>query len=103
MKMPHADFFAHKKRGNAMKSALILAALLLSTAGVEARGGGGHGMSGTGSSSSSHSVSGYTRSNGTYVAPHHSTNPNGTQLDNYGTRGNVNSYTGAVGTHGADH
>jgi hypothetical protein len=86
-----------------MKSTIILTALILSTVGVEAKGGGSHGMSGTGSSSSSHSVSGYTRSNGTYVAPHHSTNPNGTQLDNYGTRGNVNSYTGAVGTHGADH
>ena len=86
-----------------MKTMLCLTALLLSTIGAEARGGGGHGMSGTGSSRSSHSVSGYTRSNGTYVAPHHSTNPNGTQLDNYGTRGNVNSYTGATGTHGADH
>jgi hypothetical protein len=86
-----------------MKSMFVLITLMLSTAVAEARGGSGHGMSGTGSSSSSHSVSGYTRSNGTYVAPHHATNPNGTQLDNYGTRGNVNSYTGAVRTHGADH
>ncbi len=85
-----------------MRMAVIFVALLASTTMVSARGGG-HGMSGTGSSSHSHSVSGYTNSHGTYVAPHHSTNPNGTQLDNYSTRGNVNSYTGAVGTRGADH
>jgi hypothetical protein len=86
-----------------MRTILILSAVLLTTVGASARGGGGHGMSGTGSSSSSHSVAGYTNSHGTYVAPHHATNPNGTQLDNYGTRGNVNTYTGAVGTRGADH
>jgi hypothetical protein len=33
-------------------------------------------------------------SSGTYVA----TNPNSTQRDNYGATGNVNPYTGAVGT-----
>jgi hypothetical protein len=54
---------------------------------------------GTGSNPNSHPVQGYTRSNGTYVQPHQQTNPNGTQTDNYGTRGNVNPYTGAVGTH----
>jgi hypothetical protein len=86
-----------------MRTMLILSAVLLTTAGASARGGGGHGMSGTGSSSSSHSVSGYTNSHGTYVAPHHATNPNGTQLDNYGARGNVNTFTGAVGTRGVDH
>ena len=46
----------------------------------------------------SHYVHGYTRSNGTYVAPHYQTNPNGTKLDNWSTRGNVNPYTGKVGT-----
>jgi hypothetical protein len=53
---------------------------------------------GTGSNSSSHQVDGYTRNNGTYVAPHQQTNPNNTQMDNYGTRPNVNPYTGQVGT-----
>ncbi|BCA00028.1 hypothetical protein [Bradyrhizobium diazoefficiens] len=52
---------------------------------------------GTGSNPNSHSVSGYTRSNGTYVQPYVATNPNGTQRDNYGTSGNVNPYTGATG------
>ena len=59
-------------------------------------------LTGTGSNPNSHSVSGYTRNNGTYVAPHQQTNPNTTQRDNYGTRGNVNPYTGQVGTRGAN-
>ena len=32
------------------------------------------------------------------LAPHQQTNPNNTQMDNYGTRGNVNPYTGQTGT-----
>ncbi|MGF6412374.1 hypothetical protein OKW37_004044 [Paraburkholderia sp. MM5482-R2] len=43
-------------------------------------------------------VSGYTRSNGTYVAGHHQTNPNGTKYDNWSSKGNVNPYTGKEGT-----
>ena len=58
----------------------------------------GTGSYGMGSNPSSHSVEGYTRQNGTYVAPHYETNPNSTQTDNYSTRGNVNPYTGAYGT-----
>lgn len=53
---------------------------------------------GYGSNTRSHSTSGYTTQSGTYVAPSHATNPNNTQMDNYTTRGNVNPYTGAVGT-----
>ena len=45
-----------------------------------------------------HPVRGYVRQDGTYVAPHYQTNPNGTRLDNYSTRGNVNPYTGKPGT-----
>src|SRR5690348_10764703 len=55
-------------------------------------GGGSHSEYGTGSNSSSHSVHGYSKRDGTYVQPHHQTNPNST------TRGNVNPYTGKVGT-----
>jgi hypothetical protein len=40
-----------------------------------------------------HQVSGYTRRDGTYVAPHYQTNPNRTTSDNYSTQGNVNPYT----------
>jgi hypothetical protein len=62
---------------------------------------GSSGLSGTGSNPNSHSVSPHVNSNGTYIQGHQQTNPNNTQLDNYGTRGNVNPYTGAVGTRGA--
>ena len=55
-------------------------------------------QSGTGSNPNSHSVDGYTNNRGTYVQPHHSTNPNGTQYDNYGTRGNFNPSNGQTGT-----
>lgn len=60
--------------------------------------GSNYGGYGTGSNSQSHFNSGYTTRSGTYVAPHMSTNPNNTQMDNYGTRGNYNPYTGAYGT-----
>ena len=43
-------------------------------------------------------VNGYTRSDGTYVAPHYRTSPNNTIRDNYSTKGNVNPYTGKNGT-----
>lgn len=43
-------------------------------------------------------VSGYTKKDGTYVAPHMRSSPNHTKLDNYSTQGNVNPYTGKEGT-----
>lgn len=43
-------------------------------------------------------VSGYTKSNGTYVAPHMRSSPNSTTADNYSTKGNINPYTGEAGT-----
>jgi hypothetical protein len=43
-------------------------------------------------------VSGYTKKDGTYVAPHQRTAPNSTKADNYSTQGNVNPYTGKEGT-----
>jgi len=51
-----------------------------------------------GSSGGSHSVKGYTKKDGTYVAPHKQTNPNGTKQDNWSTKGNVNPHTGKPGT-----
>jgi hypothetical protein len=44
-------------------------------------------------------VHGYWRRDGTYVAPHYRSSPNGSTLDNWSTRGNVNPYTGQYGTH----
>jgi hypothetical protein len=58
--------------------------------------------SGTGSNSSSHSVSGYHKKDGTYVQPHHATNPNDSKRDNYSSKPNVNTYTGKSGTKDAD-
>lgn len=77
-----------------MKKWILVAALAAISTVANAQYGG----YGTGSNSRSHSVSGYTTNRGTYVAPSHATNPNNTTSDNYGTRPNVNPYTGAVGT-----
>jgi hypothetical protein len=43
-------------------------------------------------------VQGYVNKNGTYVAPYYRSSPNSTKLDNYSTQGNVNPYTGKLGT-----
>jgi len=42
-------------------------------------------------------VSGYYRSNGTYVQPYFRTAPNSTNTDNFSTKGNTNPYTGKPG------
>lgn len=47
--------------------------------------------------------SGYTRSNGTYVSGHYKTVSNSTNLDNFSTRGNINTFTGSVGTVARDY
>lgn len=46
----------------------------------------------------SHAVKGYYKKDGTYVAPTQATNPNDTKTDNYGSKGNVNPYSGKEGT-----
>ena len=43
-------------------------------------------------------VSGYTKKNGTYVNSYYRSDSNGTRKDNYSSYGNVNPYTGKVGT-----
>lgn len=80
-----------------MRISLIIAvvALSLASGSAYAQYYGGYG---TGSNPNSHSTRGYTTRSGAYVAPHQSTNPNSTQRDNYGTRGNYNPYTGRTGT-----
>lgn len=42
-------------------------------------------------------VEGYYRSDGTYVAPHHRSAPDGNPYNNWSTKGNVNPYTGQPG------
>lgn len=51
----------------------------------------------------SHHVNGHFKKNGTYVAPHRSTNPNHTQRDNWSSKPNVNPYNGKQGTKEPDH
>jgi hypothetical protein len=59
---------------------------------------GGTPSYGIGSNPNSHYVSPYTTQSGVYHSGHYQTNPNNTQLDNYGTRGNYNPHTGLYGT-----
>lgn len=73
-----------------MRTVAIAFAFALATTAAQAQYG-------TGSNPSTHTSSGYTRSNGTYVAPYVATNPNGTQRDNFSSSGNVNPYTGTTG------
>lgn len=47
---------------------------------------------------SSNYVSPHVRSDGTYVQGHFRTNPDSSPYNNYSTRGNINPYTGRVGT-----
>ena len=47
-------------------------------------------------------VQGYTKKDGTYVAPHYRSSPDGNPYNNYSTLGNVNPYTGQVGTKSPD-
>ena len=42
-------------------------------------------------------VHGYTKKDGTYVAAHSRTSPNGTQRDNWSSKGNINPNTGKEG------
>ena len=88
-----------------MKTLIAIALVIAGASGASAQylgqSRGSSGLSGTGSNPSSHYVSPHVTSQGTYVPGHQQTNPNSTQLDNFGTRGNVNPYTGSIGTRGA--
>jgi hypothetical protein len=44
-------------------------------------------------------VHGYTRNNGTYVAPHYRSSPDNSYNNNWSVQGNINPHTGAYGTH----
>ena len=81
-----------------MKTLSAIALLLATVSGASAQYGSPNIMGGTGSNPSSHYVQPHVTQQGTYVGGHYQTNPNNTQMDNYGTRGNVNPYTGQIGT-----
>jgi hypothetical protein len=84
---------------------LILSFVTLGFQDAVARGGRGSrsGRSssigpGTGSNTQSHSVRGYSRKDGTYVAPHRQSNPDKSFNNNWSTNPNTNPYTGKQGT-----
>lgn len=52
----------------------------------------------TGIASAQTYVKPHVRSDGTFVQGHVRSAPNGTRSDNYGTQGNMNPYTGQMGT-----
>jgi hypothetical protein len=82
----------------ALLGALTCVAQADSLYGRRSGSGYGLGLHGTGSNPNSHYVAPDIRSGGTYVPGHYRTNPNNTQFDNFGTRGNYNPYTGQTGT-----
>lgn len=70
----------HPWGGCHMKKGILLASLLLA-----------------GAAQSQSMVGGYTRSDGTYVAPHYRSAPDSTVTNNFGYQGNTNPYTGQTG------
>ncbi len=75
---------------------IVCVAIILSTSIAEAK-------KANGGSGGSHHVNGHFKKNGTYVQPHHATNPNHTQRDNYSSKPNVNPYNGKQGTKEPNH
>jgi len=73
-------------------AALISSGLLLSPENVDAKGGRG------GKRGSPVDVKGYTKKDGTYVAPHHRSAPDSTKSNNWSSKGHINPYTGKPGT-----
>ncbi|MFA6051540.1 MAG: hypothetical protein WC762_03015 [Methylobacter sp.] len=48
-------------------------------------------------------VNGYNRQDGTYVQPHHRSDPDGSTYNNYSSPGNKNPYTGSTGGQSYQH
>ena len=72
----------------------IILAVLFCLAFASIAGAQGYGY---GSNPNNHYVNPYVTDRGAFVPGHYQTNPNRTQYDNYGARGNLNPYTGRVG------
>ena len=73
--------------------AVMVLALLMSMSHYAEASARGESSGGGGSS-----VKGHTKKDGTFVAPHQRSNPNGSKTDNWSTKGNTNPYTGRPGT-----
>ena len=70
---------------------LVLIFLIVFSQAVFARGHGGNGGGHV-------HVNGYYRHDGTYVQPHMRTAPDAIKTNNFSYQGNINPYTGKVGT-----
>lgn len=92
-KVETAQRFAIAMKGTAMKALFVAVIFAASTSMAFAQY-----SFGTGSNSRSTYVQPRINSNGSYTGGHYRTTPNNTQMDNYGTRGNYNPYTGRTGT-----
>jgi hypothetical protein len=94
----------NETKGHGMKKVILVGALTLVSTVALAQSGGIHGSTGGywtspyASNSQSHTISPYVDSYGTHVEGSHATNPNNPQFDKYISRGDVNPYTGVVGT-----
>ena len=80
-----------------MKKILIAGLLLAGMVGVSEAKSKSSGY-GSGSNPKSERGGGYTRKDGTYVAPYKRTKANDRDDDNYGTKGNYNPWNGKTGT-----
>ena len=67
---------------------LVIEVIVLSTVGI------GFGI---GAHAADSRVRGHITKNGTFVAPHHRTTPDGSKANNFSSKGNVNPYTGKEG------
>ena len=78
-----------------IKTFCVIALFISATA--LAKGSGHYSGSHSSSSRRTH-VEGYTKKDGTYVAPHDRTSADSTKTNNWSTKGNVNPDTGKAGT-----
>jgi hypothetical protein len=81
------EFGFHYEGGNPMFKKILLAAVL-----------GAGAVFGGQQASADVYVRGYFRSNGSYVAPHFRSDPDGNFFNNWSTYPNINPYTGRRGT-----
>lgn len=84
-----------------MKALIFAAALLCCTPAFAHSHSSGYHASRSSRAGAVH-VHGYTTRSGRYVQPHMRTAPDHTRRNNWSSRGNVNPYTGKVGTKDPD-
>ncbi len=92
---------SHGKLMIKLSATFFAVSMALIPAQAIAKRGGGYGGSyspGTGSNPSSHSVQGYVKKDGSYIAPYRQSNQDKSFNNNWTTKGNSNLVTGADGT-----